>query len=60
VWAATAPELADHGGAYLEDCHVAEASDDPARSSGVRGWARDPQQAARLWQLSEEMVGLSG
>ncbi len=57
VWAATAPELDDHGGAYLEDCHVAEVVDDPAATHGVRSWARDPQAAARLWDLSERLVG---
>ena len=60
VWAATAPGLEAHGGAYLEDCSVAEASDDPARASGVQSWARDPEQAARLWDLSLRMVGLAG
>ena len=47
VWAATAPELDAHGGAYLADCAIAE----PAP------WARDPQDAARLWTLSEQLVG---
>jgi NAD(P)-dependent dehydrogenase (short-subunit alcohol dehydrogenase family) len=47
VWAATAPELAGIGGVYLADCHVAEASD----------YAVDPAGAARLWALSEDLVG---
>jgi NAD(P)-dependent dehydrogenase (short-subunit alcohol dehydrogenase family) len=58
VWAATAAELADHGGAYLEDCGVAPPVDDASSSVGVQTWARDPEQAARLWTMSEEMVGL--
>jgi len=57
VWAATAPELESHGGAYLEDCSVAEPTEDPASPSGVRPWARDGDDAARLWSLSEELVG---
>ena len=57
VWAASAPELADHGGAYLEDCHVAEAVDDGDATHGVRAWARDPDAARRLWALSEQLVG---
>ena len=57
VWAATAPELAEHGGAYLEDCHVAEPVDDADATHGVRAWARDPEAAARLWDLSERLVG---
>jgi len=48
VWAATAPELEDQGGTYLAD---AEVTDQHAP------WARDPDSAARLWTLSEELVG---
>jgi hypothetical protein len=47
VWAATAPELDAHGGAYLEDCRVSEAAPH----------ATDPDDAARLWALSEQIVG---
>ncbi len=49
VWAATAPELDAHGGAYLADCQVATSAP----------WASDPDSAARLWTLSEELVELS-
>jgi NAD(P)-dependent dehydrogenase (short-subunit alcohol dehydrogenase family) len=48
VWAATAPELDDHGGTYLADAQV---------TNQHAPWARDPQSARRLWTLSEEMVG---
>jgi hypothetical protein len=47
LWAATAPELADRGGLYLEDCHVSEALP----------YATDADAAKRLWALSEEFVG---
>lgn len=47
VWAASAPELDDHGGAYLADVAVAE----PARH------ARDLEIASALWSLSEDLVG---
>lgn len=47
VWAATAPELAGHGGAYLEDCGVGQAS----------SHATAAEDAERLWVLSEELVG---
>jgi NAD(P)-dependent dehydrogenase (short-subunit alcohol dehydrogenase family) len=57
VWAATAPELEAHGGAYLEDCQVAEVVDGDDAATGVAPWAADPVQAARLWELSEELVG---
>jgi NAD(P)-dependent dehydrogenase (short-subunit alcohol dehydrogenase family) len=48
VWAATAPGLEDQGGTYLADCRV---TDEHAP------WARDPESAARLWTLSENLVG---
>jgi NAD(P)-dependent dehydrogenase (short-subunit alcohol dehydrogenase family) len=46
VWAATAPELDDHGGAYLGDCAVAKPM----------AYAADPDAARRLWALSEQLV----
>ena len=55
-FAATAPELDGKGGVYCEDCHVA-AVDDADQSGGVRSYAVDPEQADRLWSLSEELVG---
>jgi NAD(P)-dependent dehydrogenase (short-subunit alcohol dehydrogenase family) len=57
VWAATSPQLDGLGGVYLEDCDVARpASADGARG-GVKDWAADPGQAARLWALSAELTG---
>ena len=55
-YAATADELADKGGVYLEDCHIAPV-DDEDKEGGVRSYAVDPDIAERLWSLSEEMVG---
>ncbi|MGQ7829828.1 SDR family NAD(P)-dependent oxidoreductase [Altererythrobacter sp. Z27] len=57
-WAATAPELAGHGGVYCEDCHVAVV-DDASPTGGVRSYAVDPDKAEQLWTLSEELVGES-
>lgn len=57
-WAATAPELAGAGGVYCEDCHVAEV-DDHSTAGGVRSYALDADAAARLWQISEELTGVS-
>ena len=48
VWAATAAELKDKGGAYLEDCRVSET---------FSPYAKNPESAQRLWAMSEEMVG---
>jgi hypothetical protein len=59
VWAATSRELDDIGGVYCEDCNIAEFvpadSDEPF---GVRPWAIDDEQAARLWNVCEEMTGV--
>lgn len=49
VWAATAPELEQRGGSYLEDCQVARMHDDPSDLDGVMGYAVDPDSARRLW-----------
>jgi NAD(P)-dependent dehydrogenase (short-subunit alcohol dehydrogenase family) len=46
VWAATSAELEGRGGLYLADCAVAECA----------GYARDPDAARRLWDLSEALV----
>lgn len=57
VWAATAPHLEDHNGAYLADCGLGVLGADP----GVNGFMPhllDDDRAAALWQLSEEMVGV--
>ena len=55
TWAATAPELAERGGLYLEDCGIAEAREEGP--GGVNPWALDPEAARRLWEVSEEMLG---
>jgi NAD(P)-dependent dehydrogenase (short-subunit alcohol dehydrogenase family) len=59
TWCATSPQLDGLGGVYCEDCDIAElvASDDPA-PGGVREYAIDPDQAARLWALSAELTEL--
>ena len=48
VWLATAPDLPEPRGGYFE----ARAE---ARSTR---WARNDDQAAKLWELSEDMLGL--
>ena len=60
AWAATSPQLDGMGGVYCEDCDIAEEV--PATDQGmqgVRGYAVDPEQAARLWTLSAELTGLN-
>ncbi|GAA3534143.1 SDR family NAD(P)-dependent oxidoreductase [Streptomyces osmaniensis] len=58
VWAATSPQLDGMGGVYLEDCDIAEPAVDGGERSGVKAWATDPEQAARLWALSAELTGV--
>ena len=57
VFAATAPELEGRGGLYLEDCHVAAVNDAADALDGVKSYAVDPDNAERLWRVSEELVG---
>jgi NAD(P)-dependent dehydrogenase (short-subunit alcohol dehydrogenase family) len=60
VWAATSPLLEGKGGLYCEDCDVAVIDDTPEPTeSGVRSYAIDPEQAARLWKLSAELTGIN-
>lgn len=59
TWAATSSQLNGMGGVYLEDCDIAEPAAGDDQSSGVRGWATDPEQAARLWALSAELTGVN-
>jgi hypothetical protein len=57
VWAATAPELADVGGLYLEDCHVGVEASGPQSPEGHAAYAVDRDAAGRLWTWSEAEVG---
>ncbi len=59
VWAATSPLLAGLGGVYCEDCEVADPAPADGTRVGVRDYAVDPEQAARLWALSAELTGVS-
>ncbi|MGW7049630.1 SDR family NAD(P)-dependent oxidoreductase [Streptomyces avermitilis] len=59
VWAATSPQLAGMGGVYCEDCDIAEPASADGERGGVKDWATDPEQAARLWDLSAELTGVN-
>ena len=59
VWAATAPELAEHGGAYLLDCHVAPPISEEVPRQGFETWAYDEASAKALWAKSEALTGVS-
>lgn len=64
VWAATSPRLDGMGGVYCENCDITHLvpSDQPpegdSSASGVREYAVDPREAARLWALSAELTGV--
>jgi len=55
VLAAASPLLDGVSGRYLEDCNVAEPHQ-PGTRRGVAAYALDPEAAARLWTVSEEML----
>jgi NAD(P)-dependent dehydrogenase (short-subunit alcohol dehydrogenase family) len=56
VWAAVAGELDGLGGAYLADCQLAVEGANPS-GPGYLPYAVDPERAARLWTLSESLIG---
>ncbi|MFK7600677.1 oxidoreductase [Deinococcus sp. SM5_A1] len=60
VWAATSPQLEGVGGLFLEDLQESTPLDpqNPDPMFGHKPYARDAESAARLWTLSEELVGL--
>jgi NAD(P)-dependent dehydrogenase (short-subunit alcohol dehydrogenase family) len=58
--AAVAPEFADTGGHYLDDCReaytVPNDADLAQNPHGVKEWALDTEIAKRLWQVSFALV----
>jgi NAD(P)-dependent dehydrogenase (short-subunit alcohol dehydrogenase family) len=67
VWCATSPLLNEIGGVYCEDADVAELDlgniehlmSEPSTLRGVQSYAVDELNAKRLWDLSEEMIGIT-
>lgn len=57
VWAGVVAEGDRIGGRYCEDCGVAPLVDGVDVTQGVMPYALDPDTAAALWTLSEQMVG---
>ena len=60
VLVATSQKLDGIGGRYFEDCneaHLLPADFSPETASGVAPYALDPDNAARLWELSERLIG---
>lgn len=59
LWAATSVLLDECGGSYLEDCDIAKVAglNTPMDDGGVRAYAQNPGEAARLWELSVAATG---
>ena len=61
LWCATSPSLNDIGGIFCEDCDVAkrknEVDESLQRYFGVADWAVDTDEASRLWDITEKMLG---
>jgi hypothetical protein len=55
VLLAASPLLDGVGGRYFEDCNEAEPNR-PGSRRGVAAFALDPEAAARLWQVSLDML----
>jgi len=59
VWAATSPQLEGKGGVYCADCDVADIVESiQPGGGGVMAHAVDPEQAARLWEVSANLTGV--
>ncbi len=58
VWCATSPLLNNVGGVYCEDGDIAELAGG-AVTSGVQPYALDESNAKKLWDLTEEMTGIT-
>ena len=59
IWCATSPLLNNIGGLYCEDNNIAELYLGKEFSSGVKLYSLDETNAKRLWELSEEMTGIT-
>jgi NAD(P)-dependent dehydrogenase (short-subunit alcohol dehydrogenase family) len=60
VLVAASPLVKGIGGRYFEDCAEAEVVHDSSGwMTGVAPWALDEDNAARLWEVTEEMLGVT-
>ena len=57
VWMATAPELAAVGGQFAMDCNLVDPEHNDQATGGWAKWAQGEDDAQRLWEVSEEMLG---
>lgn len=59
IWCASSPLLDEIGGVYCEDADIAELASDSSITGGVKLNSLDEDNAKRLWELTEEMTGIS-
>jgi NAD(P)-dependent dehydrogenase (short-subunit alcohol dehydrogenase family) len=59
VWCATSPLLDDLGGVYCENVDVALLNSDVSVIGGIKAYSLDETNAKRLWNFSEEMIGIT-
>ncbi len=61
MWAAVGAVWEGHGGKYLDNCSVSKPfnPDKDAMTNGYLPHAYDYVSAKRLWDLSNELVGLT-
>ena len=60
IWCATSPLLDHIGGVYCEDADIAPlASEESIGKYGVQPYSLDEANAKKLWDLSEQMTGVS-
>ena len=56
VWIATAPETEGVGGRYFEDCNESAQWHPDRPMNGVHPHIADPENAGRLWYLTERLI----
>jgi hypothetical protein len=59
IWCATSPQLNGMGGLYCEHGDVASLTQETNILGGVKEYSLDEANAKRLWNLSEEMTGIT-
>jgi hypothetical protein len=62
VWAAISDDFHSSGGKYLEDCAVAgpyDTNQDIQIAPGYATHAFDQEKEAKLWKISNKLVGFS-
>jgi len=59
IWCATSPLLNNIGGVYCEDADIASLALGQGISAGVKPYSVDAADAKRLWQLTEELTGIT-